>query len=76
MIEEEMVRWHHQLNGHEFEQAPGVDDGLFATPWIAAHQTSLSITNSWSLLNINIQPSHPLSSPSLPAFNLPSIRVF
>ena len=24
---EEMVGWHHQLDGHEFEQAPGVDDG-------------------------------------------------
>ena len=24
---------------------------LFATPWTAAHQASLSITNSWSLLN-------------------------
>ena len=23
MTEDEMVRWHHQLNGHEFEQAPG-----------------------------------------------------
>ena len=23
MIEDEMVGWHHQLNGHEFEQAPG-----------------------------------------------------
>ena len=22
-----MVGWHHQLNGHEFEQAPGVGDG-------------------------------------------------
>ena len=22
-----MVRWHHQLNRHEFEQAPGVGDG-------------------------------------------------
>ena len=22
-----MIRWHHQLNGHEFEQATGVDDG-------------------------------------------------
>ena len=22
-----MVEWHHQLNGHEFEQAPGVGDG-------------------------------------------------
>ena len=27
MTEDKMVWWHHQLNGHEFEQAPGVDDG-------------------------------------------------
>ena len=26
-IEDEMVGWHHRLNGHEFEQAPGVGDG-------------------------------------------------
>ena len=25
--EGEMVGWHHRLNGHEFEQAPGVGDG-------------------------------------------------
>ena len=23
----EMVGWHHQCDGHEFEQAPGVGDG-------------------------------------------------
>ena len=28
MTEDEMVGWHHQLNGHEFEQALGVSDGL------------------------------------------------
>ena len=27
MTEDEMVGWHHRLNGHEFEQAPGVGDG-------------------------------------------------
>ena len=27
MTEDEMVGWHHCLNGHEFEQAPGVGDG-------------------------------------------------
>ena len=49
---------------------------LFATPWTIAHQASLSIINSWSLLKVMaIQPSHPLSSPSPPAFN-PSFRVF
>ena len=27
MTEDEMAGWHHRLDGHEFEQAPGVDDG-------------------------------------------------
>ena len=27
MTEDEMVGWHHWLNGHEFEQAPKVGDG-------------------------------------------------
>ena len=27
MTEDEMVGWHHQLNGHEFEQAPGDGKG-------------------------------------------------
>ena len=27
MTEDEMVRWHHQLNGHEFEQAPEGSEG-------------------------------------------------
>ena len=27
MTEDEMVVWHHQLNGHEFEQALGDGDG-------------------------------------------------
>ena len=49
---------------------------LLATPWTAARQASLSITNSRSLLrpmssdSDAIQPSHPLSFPSPPAFNL------
>ena len=27
MTEDEMVGWYHQLNGHEFEQAPGGGEG-------------------------------------------------
>ena len=27
MTEDEMVGWHHQLNGHEFGWTPGVGDG-------------------------------------------------
>ena len=37
MTEDEMVGWHHRLNGHEFEQAPGVGDGqgslVCCSPW-------------------------------------------
>ena len=56
---------------------------LFVTPWTAAHQASLSITNSWSLLKLmsieSVMPSnhlilcHPLLL--LPSI-FPSIRVF
>ena len=56
---------------------------LFATPWTAARQASLSITNLWSLLKLmsieSVMPSnhlilcHPLFlSPSI----FPSIRIF
>ena len=55
---------------------------LFATPWTTAHQASLSVTNSWSLLKLmsveSVMPSnnlilcHPLLLPSI----FPSIRVF
>ena len=27
MTEDEMVGWHHRLNGHEFEQTPGDGEG-------------------------------------------------
>ena len=37
MKEDEMVGWHYQLNGHEFEQAPGAGDGqgslVCCSPW-------------------------------------------
>ena len=56
---------------------------LFVTPWIIAHQASLSITNSQSLLKFmfieSVMPSnhlffcHPLL---LPPSIFPSIRVF
>ena len=37
MTEDEMVGWHHQLKGHEFEQNLGVGDGqgslACCSPW-------------------------------------------
>ena len=55
---------------------------LFATPWTAAHQASLYITISQSLLihvhwvGDAIKPSHSLSSPSPPALKLSQHQVF
>ena len=40
MREDEMVGWHHRLNGHEFEQAPGVADDV---------QGSLACYSPWGL---------------------------
>ena len=37
MTEDEMIGWHHRLDGREFEQAPGVGDG----------QGSLACYGSW-----------------------------
>ena len=55
---------------------------LFATPWTAVHQASLSITNSQNFLKLmsitSVMPSnhlilcHPLLPPSI----FPSIRIF
>ena len=37
MTEDEMVGWHHLLDGHEFEQVPGTGDGqgslVCYSPW-------------------------------------------
>ena len=50
--EDEMVGWHHWLNGHEFEQAPGVGDGQgslgTAIHGVAKNWTRLS---NWTELN-------------------------
>ena len=37
VTKDEMVEWHQQLNGHEFEQSPGDSEGqgslAFFSPW-------------------------------------------
>ena len=46
MTEDEMVGWHHRLNGHEFGWTPGVGDvqgGLeCCSPRVTKSQTQLS----------------------------------
>ena len=44
MTEDEIVGDHHQLNGYEFEQALGVDDG----------QGSLMCCSSWGLKELDM----------------------
>ena len=45
MTEDETVGWHHQLNEHEFEQAPGGGEGQEA--WRAAVH---GVAKSWTQL--------------------------
>ena len=44
-IEVEMVGWHHQLNGHEFEQTLGDSEGkgslVYCSPGVAKSRTRL-----------------------------------
>ena len=46
MTEDEMVGWHHQLDGNEFEQAPEVGEGqgslVYCSLWGSKSWTRLS----------------------------------
>ena len=46
MIEDEIVGWHHQLNGHEIGYTPGVGDDREA--WRAAVH---GVAKNWTPLN-------------------------
>ena len=67
-----MAGWHHRLDGHEFEQASGIDDG----------QGSLACCSPWGRKELDT--AEPLSTHTRdinstqtgPALSFPSIRVF
>ena len=44
MTEDEMVGWHHRLNGHEFDRAVGVHNG----------QGSLACCSRWGLIELDM----------------------
>ena len=46
MAEDEMVGWHHQLDGHEFEQALGVGDGQVSLASVVH-----GVARSWTRLS-------------------------
>ena len=59
MTEDEMVGWHHWLNRHEFEQAPGVGDGqgspVCCSPW--GHKESDTTERlNWTELSFYLHP--------------------
>ena len=58
MTEDEMVGWHHWLDGHEFEQAPGVGDGqrslMCCSPW--GSQKNQTWLRDWPDLKANTCP--------------------
>ena len=62
VTEDEMVGWHHQLNGHEFEQTPGDSEGqgslMCCSPW--GHKKSYI---TWRLNNKNNPPLPPHLQP-------------
>ena len=53
--------------------------GLFATPWTAARQASLSVTVSWSLLRLlsteSVMPSNRQHPPNVPLLQEPEDHV-
>ena len=54
MTEDEMVGWHHRLDGREFEQAPGVGDGqgilACCSPW-GHKESGMTVRLKWTELN-------------------------
>ena len=60
MTEDEMVGWHHRLNGLEFEQALGVGDGLESlacySPWSCKESDTTERLNWTELNQIDLPP--------------------
>ena len=59
MTEDEMVWWHHWLDGHEFEQTPGVGNGQGSLACFTPRgHKELGMTErlSWTKLNLNLIP--------------------
>ena len=68
MTENEMVGWHHRLDGHEFEQAPEGGDG----------QGSMAYCSSWGLKESDVpeqlNSSNKPTTPGIAETSLSPIR--
>ena len=78
MTEDEMVGWHHRLNGHEFEQAPGDGEGqrslVCYSPWgrKESDMTKRLNNNNWccQVLSTGLIGYKPACHPSLSSHQL------
>ena len=61
-----MVGWHHRLDGHEFEQAPGIGDGqgslACCSPW-GCKESDRTEQLNLTELNVSTLAVHFLSAP-------------
>ena len=63
MTEDEMAGWHHRLNGHEFEQAPGVTEGQPIPP-------SIRVFSNESVFTSGVQSIGASASAAVPPMNV------
>ena len=68
MTEDEMVGWHHRLDGHEFESTPGVGDRqggrMCCSPW-GRKESDTTERRNWTELNSPDLPSLPGKIPKI-----------
>ena len=80
MTEDEMVGWHHQLDGYEFEQALGVGDGqgslVCCSPWGHKESDMTKWLNWTELNNQNQQDTYIKVTPPTPPQHPPSSSFF
>ena len=70
MTEDEMVGWHHRLDGHEFEQALGDGEGQRSLEWCSPWGRKESDTTEQLNNKVNSKITHLLSPLGLLTFHL------
>ena len=71
MTEDEMVGWHYRLDGHEFEQVPGVGDGQKS---LHGNRDPAQFSSVQSLSRVRLFATHGLQHARLPCL-LPTSRA-
>ena len=79
MTDDEVVGWHHQLNGHEFEQGLGVGDGQGAlaccSPWGHKESDMTERLNCLNSTEIITQPNHSVLKEINPQYSLEGLML-